>query len=208
MIQKIHNSKWLTQWWFSFRTWRHLLVVCKMQCHLVVRKHILYPRFLFFRFLRVSRTCSDFGVKSWKPWEDPPSGTLWIYVAASSQVEPLAARIQCEGCLTSNANAAVICFSVTSCPVFSFEFGIMATLDTGPLNSHFQTTYARHRAQLQMFAVNDPLVCSRLQSAAGVCWLHSSGMLLHMDSAAQMRRRAGRRPVQRRAESTQWQVSC
>lgn len=108
---------------------RHFLVVCKMQCHLVVRKHILYPRFLFFRFLWVSRTCSDFGVKSLKPWEDAPSGTPWIYVAASSQVEPLAAWIQYEGCLTANANAAAICFFVTSRPVFSFEFWIMATLN-------------------------------------------------------------------------------
>lgn len=61
-------------------------------------------------------------------------------------------------------------------------------LPTGPLNSHFHTTYARHRAQLQMFVVNDPLVCSRLQSAAGVCWLHSSSRLLHTYFAAQMRR--------------------
>lgn len=126
-----------------FWTWRHFLVVCKMQCHLVVRKHMLYPRFLFFRFLWVSRTCSDFGVKSWKPWEDAPSGTLWIYVAASSQVEPLAAGIQYEGCLTSNANAAVICFLVTSCPVSSFEFWIMATLD-GFAHRAFKFPFSHH----------------------------------------------------------------
>lgn len=38
-----------------------------------------------------SRTRSDFGVKTMEPREEAASGTLWTYMAASSQVEPRAA---------------------------------------------------------------------------------------------------------------------